>query len=196
MDDRKTPEELEEIERIRQLILQRRNRFIAAALAGIGAAAEACDATGTPSTGPGAAVSAAGQPAPKVPQVPLGGQSGPRVCLTIVPLGGTRANGPAAGGAGSVAPPTSGAAAGAAAGSSGAFAGAGGQAGTAAGAGGQGGSAGTEAGSGGAVGFAGKPSVCLSAPIDTCPQPGKTPPCVCLSPPYPGDAGTRNGSEP
>ena len=151
-----------ELERTRKLILERRNRFMAAALAGIGlTGGQAC--TRGPSAclsfafepagaggagGTGSAGTTATQPCPGQP-----GRTPPCVCLSL-PLAGTDV------------PPRWPIAGAGTAGTSGA----GGQAGAGAGAGGN---AGTR-------------------PIDVCPGNGGPPPCVCLSAPIDEDAGVEN----
>jgi hypothetical protein len=72
----------EELERVRALILQRRNRFIAAALAGIGAASQAC----SESHGPPA--SSVLPPSAQDGTAGGGGRIGPNVCLSA-PVPGT-----------------------------------------------------------------------------------------------------------
>jgi hypothetical protein len=82
-DRKPEPDEQDEAARVRALILQRLNRFIAAAIAGLGAAQTACsDSHG------------AQNPTPSNQQAGHGGQAGqagrPSVCLEV-PEGGTGA---------------------------------------------------------------------------------------------------------
>jgi hypothetical protein len=116
MDDPKRPADdadaQDELQRIRELILQRRNRFIAAALAGVGAASSAC---GDSHRGPmhpivrpvAGASGSGGQPSVCLGLTPGTAGTSPRVCLSVaapadsgvVPIAGTSASGPVAGAA-------------------------------------------------------------------------------------------------
>jgi len=91
-DEQSEQDELREqtdADRARALILQRRNRFIVAAIAGLGAAQSACsDSHGPDDPAP------TNQQAGQGNQAGQGGRAGPNVCLSImIPVSGTGAAG-------------------------------------------------------------------------------------------------------
>ena len=156
----------DELERTRKLILERRNRFMAAALAGIGmAAGQACTRASVclsvlaPEAGTnGNAGTISQEPCPGRP-----GKVPPCVCLTA-PFGGNIAP-PQGGNTTTMHPPVA-----ATGGGGNSGVGANGGAGGNSGAGGNGGAGGTK--------------------VDQCPR-GGPPPCVCLTAPIDEDAGVE-----